>query len=84
MEKKEKPNQIISARKNLYQHEKDRQKPKKSLADYEREARRVGLSYGQYMAYLQSGYLDTYLANRMQKKGTGEKVNVIQSNIIGA
>lgn len=66
------------------EHEEKRPKPKDTLAEDARKARRLGLSYGQYMAYLQSGYLDTYLANRMQEKGTGETVNVIQSNIIGA
>ena len=67
---------------NFIEHEKDRKKPKKTLAEIEREARRLDLTYGQYMAYLETGYLETYIANRM--KAHGEKVNMIASSIIGA
>lgn len=66
------------------EHEEKRPKPKDSIADINRKARRIGLSYGQYIAKMESGCLEEYIANRMQEKGSGEKVNVISSNIIGA
>ena len=66
-------------------HEKDRPKPEVSLAEREAEARALGLSFGMYMGYLESGYLETY--KRMYKKQklkealSRESVNIIQSHI---
>ena len=68
-------------------HEKDRPKPAVSLAEREKEARELGLSYGVYMAYLETGYLEQYkriyqktmLKNALEKG----KVNIIPSKIIG-
>lgn len=66
------------------EHEEKRPKPKDTLAEDARKARRIGLSYGQYIAKMESGCLEEYIANRMQEKSSGEKVNEIRSNIIGA
>lgn len=68
-------------------HEKDRPKPEVSLAEREKEARALGLSYGVYMAYLETGYLEQYkrIYQKTMFKNALEKgkVNIIPSKIIG-
>ena len=68
-------------------HEKDRQKPAVSISEREKEARELKLSFGVYMGYLESGYLETYRREYKRKKLhetlNKEKVNVVSSNIIG-
>lgn len=46
----------------------------------EAEARKLGLSYGVYIGYKETGYLDTYISSR---KTETEKANIIPSNIVG-
>lgn len=68
-------------------HENDRPKPEVSLAEREAEARELGLSFGVYMGYLESGYIEEYKRMYKRKKLkevlSHESVNVIQSHIGG-
>lgn len=67
-------------------HEKDRPKPAVSLAEEEAEARKIGLSYGVYMGYKDTGYLEEYIRRWKKQKfreALGEKQNVITSHIGG-
>ena len=68
-------------------HQKDRPKPEVSIAEREREARELGLSFGVYMGYLESGYIEEYKRMYKRKKLkevlSHESVNVIQSHIGG-
>ncbi len=66
--------------------EKNRPKPAVSLAEEAAEAKKLGISYGTYMGYKQTGYLEEFI--RRQKKAKlrealGERLNIIGSNIIG-
>lgn len=58
-----------------------------TLAENEAAARELGLSYGVYMGYCESGYIDTYRKMyRNQQKRAGKRKrreNVIKSGIIG-
>ena len=58
-----------------------RTKPDTIAAD-EAKARELGLSYGEYMGYRDTGYLETYIADLKKKKP--EKGNIIESNIGGS
>lgn len=68
-------------------HEKDRPKPAVSLAQREKEARALELSFGTYMGYLESGYLETYKRDFARRKLhealSKEKKTVIVSHIGG-
>lgn len=52
-----------------------------TMAAEEAEARKLGLSYGMYTAYRDTGYLETYIRNR--ERGEARNVNIIESNLIG-
>lgn len=58
-----------------------------TLAENEAAARELDLSYGVYMGYCESGYIDTYRKmHRNQQKRAGKRKrreNVIESGIIG-
>lgn len=53
-----------------------------TLAKDEAEARALGLSYGEYMGYRDTGYLETYIAGLKKKKP--ETGNIIEPNICGS
>ena len=50
-----------------------------TMAAEEAEARKLGLSYGTYIAFRDTGYLETYIKGRETK--TRKNVNVIESNL---
>lgn len=50
-----------------------------TMAAEEAEARKLGLSYGTYIAFRDTGYLDTYIKGRETKKR--KNVNIIESNL---
>lgn len=52
------------------------------IARDEAEARELGLSYGEYMGYRDTGYLETYIAALKKKKP--ERGNIIEPNICGS
>lgn len=55
------------------------------IARDEAEARKLGLSYGVYSAYKESGYLEKYLLQKIREaEKPKENITVINSNIIGA
>lgn len=51
-----------------------------TMAVEEAEARKLGLSYGMYTAYRDTGYLETYIRNREREEV--RDVNIIESNFI--
>ena len=51
-----------------------------TMAAEEAEARKLGLSYGMYTAYRDTGYLETYIRNREWEETRA--VNVIESNLV--
>ena len=61
---------------------------KDTMALYEKEARELGISYGTYMAYKETGYLETFKRahekEEKKKKLSKRKDTIIYSNIIGA
>ena len=57
-----------------------------TLAENEAAARELGLSYGMYMGFCESGYIDTYrkmYRNQQKRVGKKRRENVIESGIIG-
>lgn len=57
-----------------------------TLAENEAAARELGLSYGMYMGYCESGYIDIYrkmYRNQQKRVGKKRRENVIESGIIG-
>lgn len=49
------------------------------------EAKRLGLSYGMYIAYKESGYLKTYERRlKREQKAAKQPANIIESSIVGA
>ena len=63
---------------------KAKAKKKDLLAEDERKARELGLSYGTYCAYRDTGYLETYKKRREEELSQEpRKVNIIESNIGG-
>lgn len=63
-----------------------RKKNKSEIAEIAELARSVGLSYGMYVGYLESNYLNHYLRMRFQQESerNADDVIVHHSNIIGA
>lgn len=54
------------------------------LVENERKARELGLSYGTYCVYRDTGYLETYKQQREKQLSQGSRnVNVIESNLVG-
>lgn len=51
-----------------------------TMAAEEAEARKLGLSYGMYTAYRDTGYLETYVRNREREEA--RDVNIIESNLV--
>ena len=49
------------------------------LAENARKARELGLSYGEYMGFVESGYIDTYIDHWLSQ--TAEDGNIIESSI---
>lgn len=56
-----------------------------TLAADEKAARELGISYGTYCAYRDTGYLKTFIADQeaRQQAEAERKVNVIESNVTG-
>lgn len=50
-----------------------------TMAAEEAEARKLGLSYGTYIAFRDTGYLDTYIKGVETKNR--KNVNIIESNL---
>lgn len=61
---------------------------KDTMALYEKEARELGISYGTYMAYKETGYLEKFKKlhekEEEKRKRRKQKGTIIYSNIIGA
>lgn len=62
-----------------------RRKFKNTLAEDERAAKELGLSYGTYAMYVETGYLPKYIEylQKVKELYGDEHVNIIPSNIIG-
>lgn len=56
-----------------------------TMAADERAARSLGISYGVYCAYRDTGYLDTFVADEEARRQAEamRKVNVVESNVRG-
>lgn len=69
---------------NQYRKEKRAQmiKQRDELSRNAKRARELGLSYGTYMSYVETGYISKYL-EYLKKKPT-EDGNIIESNIGGS
>lgn len=61
---------------------KEKPKRKDTTAEDEAEARLLGISYGTYIAYKETGYLETF--KKQQKTDRDKGKNIIKSNLIGA
>ena len=57
-------------------------KRKDTTAQDEAEARLLNISYGTYMAYKETGYLETFKKQQAKDRDAGK--NIIESNLIGA
>ena len=56
-------------------------KVKVSLADENAEAKKLGISYGLYMAYKETGYLETFIKTQEKYLDRDKDCNVIVSSI---
>lgn len=65
---------------------KKRVKKKDTLAEDERAALSLGISYGVYCAYRDTGYLETFIADEEARRQAEamRKVNIIESSVLGA
>ena len=61
---------------------KEKPKRKDTTAKDAAEARLLDISYGTYIAYKETGYLETF--KRQQAKDRDKGKNIIESNVIGA
>lgn len=59
-----------------------RHKHKDTTAQDAAEARLLGISYGTYIAYKETGYLETFKKQQAKDRDAGK--NIIESNVIGA
>jgi DNA-binding XRE family transcriptional regulator len=55
-----------------------------TTAEDEREARLLGISYGTYMSYKETGYLETFREQQAAALHRDDGKNIIESSIIGA
>ncbi len=61
-----------------------RRKQLDTTASDEAKARLLGISYGTYMAYKDTGYLETFKERQATELHRDEGKNIIESNLIGA
>lgn len=54
------------------------------LAETERKARELGLSYGTYCAYKATGYLETYIEQAEKAAKRNKHANIVESSVLGA
>lgn len=51
------------------------------LAENAMKARKLGLSYGQYMGFVETGYINTYIDNWLGMTVDEDNENIIESNM---
>ena len=67
----------------FHRRKKEESKPESTIVPDEAAARELGLSYGVYMSYKETGYLKTYIRQQKKEQEREKHANVISSLIVG-